>query len=345
MFVVVFCVALVMVLSGGNQYGIETYVGSAQALPASWLGMVDQAGGGLPNVVILADMELESGGQANATNYNLSNGKASDTEPIGQPGVTIKTVDAGLMQINSGGPPYWPARPKWDRVFGPGGDPYDPAKNIAEGAKEIYWDTQQNGGYLEKGLSAYNTGSGSSFTGAGYAAKVKANIDAYEAGPEADAWATGNYTGQTHNFLWWHWGARQWVQPYKDAPTWILVAGSYAEPLPGAAQTVKWAPDPLHPGQDQTLSVLPLESPTKVTINGQIVNHQAQGGQEAVLDPPGAPIIPGQTVFGLQVTKPGTYTAQVEWKWVTWVGKPPRPVYHYETIQAPAITVLPPAQQ
>lgn len=329
--VIVICIALVMVLSGGTQGGINTYVGSAQALPASWLGVVDQAGGELPNVVTLGVMELESGGRANATNYNLSNGKASNTEPIGQPGVKILSADAGLMQINSGFPPYWPARPKWDRVFGPGSDPYDPAKNIAEGVNEIYWNTRNNEGYLSKGLSAYNTGSGNSGIGNQYANKVLANILAFESGPEADAWATGNYSGQADSFLWWHWGARQWVQPYPNAQTWILVAGSF--PIPDNTPTkVLWGPPVEKHEPPQTFEWLPLSPPSKVIINGQ----------EAALDPPGAPIMPGQTVFGLQVTQPGTYTATAEWDWVTWVGKPPQPVYHKKTVTAPAIKILPP---
>ncbi len=329
--VVVMCMALVMVLSGGNQYGVETYVGSAQSLPASWLEMIDQAGGSLPNVVIMGDMELESGGQADAMNYNLSNGKASGSEPIGQPGVNVLSADAGLMQINSGG---WPATPKWNQVFGVGGDPCDPSKNVKEGVREISQDTRQNGGYLSKGLSAYNTGSGNSLIGAAYANKVLANINSFESG-EADCWATGNYAGQADSVLWWHWGARQWVQPCPDAPTWILVAGSLPDPDPDDDPvTVLWAPPPGKNQPPVTYSWRPVLPPDKVTVNGRA----------ATLDPKDAPIMQGQTVFGLQVTQPGTYTATCEWDWVTYVGKDRSvPVHHKKTIQAPAITILPPS--
>ncbi len=327
--VIVIMCGVVAALSGGNQYGLETYVGSAQALPSSWLQLVNQAEGSLSNEVILGDMELESGGQANSTNYNLSNGQASDLEPIGQPGVSILSVDAGLMQINSGYPPYWPARPHWDLVFGAGGDPYDPAKNIKAGVQELSDDTQQYG-YLSEAFEAYNTGSG--YNCNGYADKVLGNILAYEGGPEADEWAIGNYTGQSNSFLWWSWGPRKWVQPYQNAPTWILVAGSYAEPADNA-QTILWAPPPEKGEPPVTYQWFPLEPPDKVTINGQ---------PASLVTPPEAPVLQGQTVFGLQVTRPGTYTAACEWDWDTYVHHKDGSVtviHHHKTCTAPSIEI------
>jgi hypothetical protein len=327
--VIVMCMAMVMVLSGGNQYGIETYVGSAQALPASWLGLVNQSGGSLLNAVILGDMELESGGQANAMNYNLSSGTSSDTEPIGQPGVAILSADAGLMQINSGS--GWPKRPKWDQVFGAGGDPTDPDKNVKEGVKELNQDTRQNGGYLSKGLSAYNTGSGNSSVGSGYANKVMENINSFESGPVADEWGTGNYAGQKGNFLWWSWGTRQWDQPVQNAQTWIMVAACMPDPDPDDSPiAVRWSPPPAKGQSPATYNWKTLLLPDKVTINGKT----------ASLNPKDAPIISGQTVFGLQVTQPGTYTATCEWDWTTYTkSKPPTPVHHKKTAQTPSIEI------
>lgn len=324
-FFIIFACCLVMILSGGFQGGINTYVGSPQALPASYLATV---GNGYPvNVVTLAQMELESQGKANATNYNLSDGSSSDTEPIGKPGISILSADAGLMQINSGS--GWPKTPKWDQVFGVGGDPWDAKKNIAEGEKELRDDSSKSNGFLEGALSAYNTGSVDSSKGKDYANKVLANINAYE-GAEADCWATGNYAGQANSFLWWSWGPNQWVQPYNNAPTWIMVAGSF--PIPnGNSVKIPWKPA-TDDTPEQDISVMPLSFPTSVTINGK----------NASLNPTGVSIIPGQEVYAMQVTQPGTYTAEVTWTWYTYEGKPPVPVKHTKTITAPSIYILPP---
>lgn|GEM_PF-2714925 len=329
--VVIICCGVGIALTGGTQYGLPTYVGSSQALPSSWINLVNQDGGSLPNVVILGDIEQESSGQADAMNFNLSNGTASNTEPIGQPGVTIKSVDAGLMQINSG--PGWPQTPKWNQVFGTGHDPTDPAPNIKEGVKELNQATRQNGGYLSEGLSAYNTGSGNSVVGSGYAGSILSNINSFE-GAEADCWATGNYAGQSHGFLWWSWGARQWDQPAQNASTWIMVAGSYAEPA-NNAETVTWAPPPEQGQPPVTYSWYPAEPPSKVTISGI----------PATLAPKDAPILPGQTIFAAQVTRPGSYTATCEWDWDTYVyhkNGSPTVVHHKKTINTPTIEICAP---
>ncbi|MDA8336029.1 MAG: transglycosylase SLT domain-containing protein [Peptococcaceae bacterium] len=304
LFIIVFIAGLTIWMGGGGIPGVDTYLGSAQGRPAEWFPEIFVSN--FPNAVTLGDMELESGGVANSTNYNCTGRRSSDgVECSLAYGTAVKTlsVDAGLMQINSGG---WPDTPKWKQVFGPGGDPYDPKKNIAEGIRELNADTAKCGGYLQEGLSAYNSGSCQSGAGLTYAGKVLANITAYEGGPEVSAWATGNYTGQANNFLWWHWGAHQWRQPYPKAQTWLLVSGSYAIPNPpNAPQEVKWAPPPLPDHPATMFEWANLSPPTKVTINGQ----------EAQLDPAGAPLIPGQDVWGIQTNQTGSFTATAEWDW------------------------------
>jgi hypothetical protein len=340
LFVVIFVVGLVAWLSGGVP-GVATYLGSAEARPVTWLGLIQ--GSNFPNVVELGDMGEESGGKATATDYNCSNGQPAGMIPCNLafgPNVRTMTVDAGLMEINSGTPPPWPSTPKWARVFG-GKSPYSPAPNIQEGIRELNADVATCNGYLEYGLSDYNTGACQSAKGLAYAASVLGYIQAYQAGPEVSAWATGNYTGQSGGFLWWHWGAYVWRQPYANAPTWIMAQGSFALPWPaGAPQTVLWAPavqhKPCAPNcPPVTYSWTPASTPTMVWLGP----HPGSGVPMSE-DPPGAPVEPGQQVWAIKVTQPGTYTMTAEWKWQTCSGKPPTCVWHrrYATSQ---VVVLP----
>ena len=343
--------AIILVFSlfawlGGGLTGVNTYLGSAQARPATWLGVVAAADRyGVVNTLVLADMELESGGKVSATNYNCAGGKAAGAVPCdiqfrGTPSAQLLSTDAGLQQINSGPAP---GDAKWRRVFGTH-SPYNPQLNVAEGVKELYWDTQGCQGYWEEGLSAYNTGSCVSAKGFAYAGQVAANMQAYDGTPEASAWATGNYVGAQRARCWAFFtcGPLQhyWRQPYPNAPTWIMVQGSYALP-PDVNPPVKllWAPPP--PGctgkgcRPLYVSVRSLSNPMMVWLGPHPGN-----GVPMQEDPKGAPIMPGQTAWAIKVAKPGTYVTTAEWKWQTCSGSPPTCVWHRRYATS-SVTILP----
>ena len=333
--------AAVIFLMGGV-VGQTTYLGTAEIRPATWLSLV--TGSDFPTTVTLGDMIQESGGKATAANYNCSNGQAANQpcplQFFGQ-GVTTLSVDAGLMQINSGTP--YPAAPKWHRVFG-NHSPYDPKLNVAEGIRELNDDTAQCGGYLEYGLSAYNSGGCQTAKGLAYAFSVLQHIQSYQGPPQASAWATGNYVGAQQQSCWvfFRCGPMEhyWRQPYPHAPTWILAQGAYELPPPAAyPQRVLWAPPP--PGctgrgcRPVTLQIVPVSNPTMMWLGPHPGN-----GRPMAMDPPGAPIMPGQTAWAVKVTQPGTYEITAEWKWQTCSGSPPTCVWH-RRFATTSVTILP----
>lgn len=104
------------------------------SLVARWLPVLRPAASqwGVPPALVEAVMQEESGGNPMALRRD-SNG----------------TVDAGLMQINSGN---WAA-------YGLTADPFDPARNIAAGVQMLAGDLRRYGN-VALALAAYNAGPG-----------------------------------------------------------------------------------------------------------------------------------------------------------------------------------------
>ncbi len=302
---VIFMSAIAVFLGGGATGTDSTVppIGTAEARPALWLGKPAITGLSLPNVLVMAVMAHESGGQVLAVNFNCTDG-LSASEQCGQayPGTQTLSEDAGLMQINSGG---WPApekAAKWQSL-GIAQDPFDPGKNIAAGVGQLKAELRQYK-YLKFALEAYNSGSGgqASFDAA-YPESVRSYLTAYEAGPTIAVWSTADYRND-------QWEARRSQQ------VWLVVAA--AGPY-GARFSVPWKPgktvcktatdpktskpvttcvrqhDPLT-GRDLTL-------PASVTANGRPM----------ALSPQDAPLWPGEQAFAIRVRGSATYRVTARW--------------------------------
>lgn len=239
----------------------------------------------LPNVVVVAVIAQESGGVATAEGYNCIDGRVSMRPCLGAYGVQTSSVDAGLMQINSGG---WPATPKWDEL-GLETEPFDPTRNIAAGVSQLESEMRKYG-YLKYALEAYNAGyGGPESPAAPYATAVLHLIRAYERGPSLGVWLHGG---------------------------WIVAAG--AAPL-GRRYSVPWAPGKVscrtrgqcHRGPPVYLKGWDLVLPSKI-----VVTRSSAGGDPRLALSADAPLAlrrEGATIWTVSGRKAGTYRFTALW--------------------------------
>lgn len=213
-----------IVLGGGQQPASNTGTsGNKVALTMLWWPAVSQAlqQPGLQDIVNLEVFSLiahESGGNPNAT------------DPDGN-----GTVDAGLMQINSGPEPgdaAWKAQGLY-----PPPKPYDPLLNVAAGVRHFEGNLRSYNNQETAALYAYNGGTAAN--GEKYDPSYAPSVLAYQ-----------------HQFD----AARILVWPSSAEPntaTHYGVAGTI-----GTLEIEAWAPDP------SPAPVPRLVRPTQVTING-----------------------------------------------------------------------------
>ena len=336
LFIVIF--AAIAIYLGGGMRGLgpnaAAQVGTPQSRPTLWLQSPAVVHSSLPNVVILAVMEHESGGQVFSRNYNCTLGPSSPvacekTYPGGI--VHTKSVDVGLMGINSGG---WPQTPEW-QALGIAKDPYNPQKNIAAGVSELQADMAKYH-YLKYALEAYNSGSGgASSPDAAYAQAVLADIQAYEAAPMLAVWSPQplSTVPSVDPSLPANASLRTYVDNGPNGTYWIVAeaAGPY-----GAAYSIPWAPQPLKcvtqgskttctPQPPVMLSGRALVPPTKVlAAMPGVMPCTSQSG--CIADFPvssgSAPIWPGSEAWTLE------QSGQSEWGITAdWLGHRAGPVY------------------
>lgn len=318
LFVGIFAVAAIYL--GGGMPGVSgvPQIGTAQSRPTMWLQDPAIVHSTLPTVVILAVMEHESAGQVFALNYNCTVGPPLP-KPCGQvyPGGIIhtKSVDAGLMQVNSGG---WPQKPKW-QVLGLAQDPFNPQKNIAAGVAELQTDMAKYG-YLEYALEAYNSGTGGpNSTDAAYAQTVLAEIQQYEAWPIMDTWTTATpYTGGVGP------GSPDYLATAHQT-YWLLVAA--AGPY-GAAYSIPWAPTPPKCVTEGGKTTCKDQPPMVLTGHDLVQASNVQtmnpppfpsgpllvpGQTPWEVSPRGSPVWPGQRVWASKVTGPDSFDFMATW--------------------------------
>lgn len=305
LFIFALLAAIVMFLAGGTSGTTNgPPIGTASSRPVEWLGYPAVASSSLPNAVILSVMAHESSGRIFAMNYNCSNGQpAAQQCSQAYPGTKTLSEDAGLMQINSGG---WPApakASKWQSL-GMSSDPFDPTLNIPAGVHELTADLRQTG-YLEYALEAYNSGSGGqNSTDTAYPAAVKSYLTTYESQPTISAWSTAD------------WSHGQWTMT-KGQRVWLIVsvAGPY-----GAKFSVPWKPSPpkctttTDPSTGKVVTSCKAQPP--VLVKGRDLvqpSTVAANGVPMALDPSGAPVWPGASVWAVEVSQPGAYYITATW--------------------------------
>lgn len=160
--------------------------------PLLWMSYAEQYGHNVPVALIMSVMAHESGGALFVENYNCSNGKAAATQCSSIYKHTHTTsVDAGLMQINSGAWPP-PNVPGWVQ-YKLQNNPFNPQRNISAGASKLFWDLKNYNNHLGQALYAYNGGTaqnGMTYDPS-YAPTVEGNLQKYLAAPTVFAWAGG----------------------------------------------------------------------------------------------------------------------------------------------------------
>lgn len=268
--------------------------GTALTRSAEWLPALK--GGSLPNAVTLAVMEHESAGQILARNYNFPGNRSGSKEDQYGPNVQPLSLDAGLMQINSGGWPVPEHAAKW-QALKMADNPYDPATNIPAGVNELNGDYGSTA-FLKYALEDYNSGKTSGDDN--YAASVRSTLDAVQSGPAVAVWATAN----------WDHDAGEWHLPTDPGvETWVMV--SAVAPY-GAKWSVDWKPSPPdskgHPQPPVQVKGLELMLPTRVTIRGP-----GGGIHDMALSPPDSPVWPGASAWCYRVKQPGKYYVRAYW--------------------------------